>query len=182
MANGLTYHQDHGRGLLPAGLIEEINALAHPPIRWESSWRAGSITISHRSNAFALTLIPVAGRIRRRTFPGHDMFHCPMTANCGRLVLFWTRRVRWTGVCWERRWARSQVMRSRTTFLLFAWFFAMRPPMTKGTLRREPSEDVLRYAVAAERCSSRVSISSSKLKIFRRTGRSWLSPTPGATR
>ena len=35
MANGLTYHQDHCRGILPAGLIEEINALAHPPIRWD---------------------------------------------------------------------------------------------------------------------------------------------------
>ena len=35
MANGLRYHQDHGRGLLPADLIEEINALAQPPIRWD---------------------------------------------------------------------------------------------------------------------------------------------------
>jgi predicted metal-dependent peptidase len=35
MANGLTYHQDQGRGLIPADLIEEINALAQPPIPWD---------------------------------------------------------------------------------------------------------------------------------------------------
>jgi predicted metal-dependent peptidase len=35
MANGLRYHQDQGRGLLPADLTEEINALAQPPIRWD---------------------------------------------------------------------------------------------------------------------------------------------------
>lgn len=35
LAQGLTYHQDQGRGLLPAGLIEEIRALARPPIPWD---------------------------------------------------------------------------------------------------------------------------------------------------
>ena len=35
MANGLAYHCDHGRGFLPAGLIEEINSLSQPPIRWD---------------------------------------------------------------------------------------------------------------------------------------------------
>jgi predicted metal-dependent peptidase len=32
---GLTYHQDAGRGLLPAGLVEEIRALGQPPIPWD---------------------------------------------------------------------------------------------------------------------------------------------------
>ncbi len=30
-----TWHQDQGRGLLPAGLVEEIEALAQPPIPWD---------------------------------------------------------------------------------------------------------------------------------------------------
>ncbi|WP_103107362.1 vWA domain-containing protein [Brevibacillus reuszeri] len=35
LAQGLVYHQDLGRGLLPAGLIEEIRALGQPPIPWD---------------------------------------------------------------------------------------------------------------------------------------------------
>lgn len=35
LSEGLTYHNDQGRGYLPAGLIEEIRALAHPPIAWD---------------------------------------------------------------------------------------------------------------------------------------------------
>jgi predicted metal-dependent peptidase len=36
LAQGLTYHQAQGRGYLPAGLIEEIRALSHPPIPWDA--------------------------------------------------------------------------------------------------------------------------------------------------
>lgn len=32
---GLNYHLTQGRGFLPAGLIEEINALSQPPIPWD---------------------------------------------------------------------------------------------------------------------------------------------------
>jgi predicted metal-dependent peptidase len=32
---GLTYHQDQSRGLLPAALLEEIRALDRPPIPWD---------------------------------------------------------------------------------------------------------------------------------------------------
>lgn len=35
LTQGLYYHQEHGRGLLPAGLIEEIKALGQPPIPWD---------------------------------------------------------------------------------------------------------------------------------------------------
>ncbi len=35
LSQGLSYHQDSGRGLLPAGLIEEIQALSQPPIPWD---------------------------------------------------------------------------------------------------------------------------------------------------
>jgi predicted metal-dependent peptidase len=35
LAQGLTYHQEQGRGLLPAGLLEEIRALDRPPIPWD---------------------------------------------------------------------------------------------------------------------------------------------------
>lgn len=35
LSQGLTYHQGEGRGLLPAGLIEEIRALEVPPIGWD---------------------------------------------------------------------------------------------------------------------------------------------------
>jgi predicted metal-dependent peptidase len=35
LSQGLVYHQEQGRGLLPAGLIEEIKALSYPPIPWD---------------------------------------------------------------------------------------------------------------------------------------------------
>jgi len=34
LMEGLQYHQSR-RGLLPASLVEEINALSHPPIPWD---------------------------------------------------------------------------------------------------------------------------------------------------
>jgi len=35
LAQGLVYHQAQGRGQLPQGLVEEIRALAQPPIPWD---------------------------------------------------------------------------------------------------------------------------------------------------
>lgn len=35
LAQGLEYHREQGRGELPADLVEEIRALAHPPIAWD---------------------------------------------------------------------------------------------------------------------------------------------------
>lgn len=35
LSQGLEYHQSTGRGLIPAGLIEEIRSLAMPPIPWD---------------------------------------------------------------------------------------------------------------------------------------------------
>jgi len=35
LAQGLSYHQEQERGYLPQGLVEEIRALAHPPIPWD---------------------------------------------------------------------------------------------------------------------------------------------------
>lgn len=35
LGQGLVYHEEQGRGLLPAGLLEEIRALSQPPIPWD---------------------------------------------------------------------------------------------------------------------------------------------------
>ena len=35
LANGIDYHRGQGRGLLPAGLVEEIRALTEPPVPWD---------------------------------------------------------------------------------------------------------------------------------------------------
>lgn len=35
LSQGLEYHQKKGRGLIPAGLVEEIRALSMPPIPWD---------------------------------------------------------------------------------------------------------------------------------------------------
>ncbi|GAA1675737.1 hypothetical protein GCM10009765_26300 [Fodinicola feengrottensis] len=36
LATGLEYHHTNGRGLLPAGLEQEIRALEHPPLAWDA--------------------------------------------------------------------------------------------------------------------------------------------------
>jgi predicted metal-dependent peptidase len=36
LATGLEYHHNNGRGLLPAGLEQEIRALDHPPLAWDA--------------------------------------------------------------------------------------------------------------------------------------------------
>lgn len=35
LLQGLSYHEEQGRGYIPAGLIEEIRALSQPPIPWD---------------------------------------------------------------------------------------------------------------------------------------------------
>lgn len=35
LSQGLEYHYEQGRGLLPGGLVEEIRALSQPPIAWD---------------------------------------------------------------------------------------------------------------------------------------------------
>jgi len=35
LSDGLAAYQARGRGLIPAGLVEEIRALAHPPVPWD---------------------------------------------------------------------------------------------------------------------------------------------------
>jgi predicted metal-dependent peptidase len=35
LSQGLDFHQEQSRGYLPAGLVEEIRALGHPPIPWD---------------------------------------------------------------------------------------------------------------------------------------------------
>jgi predicted metal-dependent peptidase len=36
LATGLAFHESHGRGLLPSGLVEEIRALDQPPLPWDA--------------------------------------------------------------------------------------------------------------------------------------------------
>lgn len=66
LAQGLSYHRQMARGLLPAGLIEEIEALSQPPIPWDvelAQW-------------FDLFFAPLQ---KRRTFarPSRRQASCP---------------------------------------------------------------------------------------------------------
>ncbi|MBQ9361779.1 MAG: hypothetical protein IJT96_12160 [Lachnospiraceae bacterium] len=56
LSQGLEYHQNKGRGMLPASLVEEIRAIATPPIPWDvrlAEWFTlhFSSTEKHRSYA-----------------------------------------------------------------------------------------------------------------------------------
>jgi predicted metal-dependent peptidase len=56
LAQGLEYHAAAGRGLLPAGLVEEIRALAQPPIPWDvelARWFDGWLAPLERRRSYA---------------------------------------------------------------------------------------------------------------------------------
>jgi len=56
LAQGLSYHQEQGRGLLPAGLLEEIRALDRPPIPWDvelARWFDGVFSPLERERTYA---------------------------------------------------------------------------------------------------------------------------------
>jgi predicted metal-dependent peptidase len=53
---GLEYHYEKGRGFLPAGLIEEVRALAHPPIPWDvelAQWFDGHFAPLEKIRSYA---------------------------------------------------------------------------------------------------------------------------------
>lgn len=56
LAQGLSYHQEQGRGYLPEGLIEEIRALSHPPIPWDvelACWFDEQFTPIEKTRSYA---------------------------------------------------------------------------------------------------------------------------------
>lgn len=56
LTQGLEYHQTEGRGLLPQGLIEEIRALAQPPIPWDvelARWFDGHFQPLEKTRTYA---------------------------------------------------------------------------------------------------------------------------------
>jgi len=56
LASGLSYHREQNRGFIPQGLIEEIYALAHPPIPWDvelARWFDGHFTPAEHKRSYA---------------------------------------------------------------------------------------------------------------------------------
>jgi len=56
LSQGLSYHQEQGRGYLPAGLVEEIRSLSHPPIPWDvelARWFNEHFTPVEKTRSFA---------------------------------------------------------------------------------------------------------------------------------
>lgn len=56
LAQGLSYHQEQERGYLPAGLVEEIRALAQPPIPWDvelARWFDEQFTPAEKTRSYA---------------------------------------------------------------------------------------------------------------------------------
>jgi len=56
LLQGLEYHQSVGRGLVPAGLIEEIRALAMPPVPWDvklANWFQEFFPLPEKQRSYA---------------------------------------------------------------------------------------------------------------------------------
>jgi predicted metal-dependent peptidase len=67
LTQGLEYHSGQGRGLLPAGLIEEVRALAHAPISWDvelARWFDGHFVPIEKVRSYAKPSRRQSGRER----------------------------------------------------------------------------------------------------------------------
>jgi predicted metal-dependent peptidase len=56
IGQGLSYHEEAGRGYLPEGLVEEIRALFHPPIPWDvelARWFDEQFTPLEKTRSYA---------------------------------------------------------------------------------------------------------------------------------
>ncbi|GHU49675.1 hypothetical protein FACS1894200_08550 [Spirochaetia bacterium] len=56
LGEGLSYHEEQGRGYLPEGLVEEIRSLSHPPIPWDvelARWFDEQFTPLEKRRSFA---------------------------------------------------------------------------------------------------------------------------------
>jgi predicted metal-dependent peptidase len=56
LLTGQAFHESNGRGLLPAGLVEEIRALEHPPLPWDAQlarWFDEFVTSPTRVRSYA---------------------------------------------------------------------------------------------------------------------------------
>jgi predicted metal-dependent peptidase len=56
IGEGLSYHEEAGRGYLPQGLVEEIRALFHPPIPWDvelARWFDEQFTPLEKTRSYA---------------------------------------------------------------------------------------------------------------------------------
>jgi len=56
LGNGIEYHREQGRGLIPAGLVEEIRALTEPPVPWDvelARWFDDHFTPLERRRSYA---------------------------------------------------------------------------------------------------------------------------------
>jgi predicted metal-dependent peptidase len=56
LATGLAYHESGDRGLLPAGLVDEIRAMEHPPLPWDArlaQWFEEYVPMPERRRSYA---------------------------------------------------------------------------------------------------------------------------------
>ena len=93
LREGLDYHQEHNRGFLPAGLVQEIRALAMPVIPWDAALTKWFDVQFHRWKNTVPMRGRADGRVPRRTFQDQDMRITSRIWRAGPSVWSWTRPV-----------------------------------------------------------------------------------------
>lgn len=156
LQQGLELHRRE-RGLLPAGLVEEIRALAHPHCPGTPDWPAGSTSSCRARNRCAATPAPPAGSPPPRTSPGPAATTPRRRCRAAPSGSSWTPRPRWTGRCSARRSARSPPTPPPGTSRPPEWCTATPPRTTPGTSRSRRSPGACGCTGAAAPSSSRAS-------------------------
>ena len=156
LGKGLLLHESQGRGLLPAGLLEEIRALLQPPIPWDvelARWfdhhfppleqRRTYARLSRRQSA--TPDIP-----RPRSMPRPEVARRPhLRRGAGHL------RLDGPASCSPRRWARSPATRRRKDVPAVRVVFCDASAYDRATCRPRTSPGACASKGAAARCCSR---------------------------
>ena len=134
LLTGHAYHDDGGRGLLPAGLVEEIRALEHPPLPWDARLARWFDEFVPSPTARPVVRAAVAPPGRpRRTSPGPAGATRTRWSSAARSASCWTPPARWSHACSARRSARSRPTPPPATCRRRGWCSATRPPTTSGS-------------------------------------------------
>lgn len=135
LVHGFDLHVYGERGLLPAGLVQEIRALAHPPVPWDARLARWFDEYVRGPSPYVPTPARPAARRPPRTSRARAGGSRPRRWPAAPSAWSWTPRAPWTAACSARRWAPSPRTRKPATYP---------PPASSSATRRRTTRAICR--------------------------------------
>lgn len=173
LVQGHQLHTDRQRGLLPAGLVQEIRALAHPPVPWDARLARWFDEFVPRPEPVRSYSRPARRQARPPTSRARAAPSRPRRSRAAPSASSWTPRARCPARCSPRHWARSPRTPRPATYRPPAWCSATPPPTTPVIWRRRRSPGGYGSEGAAARSCNPASTSFTVPRTSRRRPPSW---------